>query len=80
MNLLAADDGEVGTHSPERLVRDADGRQIVRQHGEVRPSADAQVALAVLTHDLASISAADEALLAVRADLTMIGGEEVHRS
>ncbi len=46
--------------------------------GHLRVGARAD--LAVLTHDLASIGVADEALEAVRADLTIIGGEEVHRS
>ena len=50
----------------------------VADEGHLRVGARAD--LAVLTHDLASISVADEALRGVRADLTIIGGEEVHRS
>jgi predicted amidohydrolase YtcJ len=50
----------------------------VPDEGHLRTGARAD--LAVLTHRLEAIRAADETLAEVRADLTIIGGEEVHRS
>ena len=50
----------------------------VTDEGHLRPGAHAD--LAVLNVDLATLVRADEALADVGADLTLVGGREVHRA